>query len=136
MLPWARQGASFSPKGGKSGEPEAAHARVSFLRYTLIPTSILLGLGAAPLWSAQGTYLTTMGSMHAEKTGKLGKDVVSQYFGIFFLIYQSAGGFGNLISSLVFGQTPTQGNRKEVVTMEGPWSLYTRPHSGLEQVVP
>ncbi|XP_026934913.1 protein unc-93 homolog A isoform X1 [Sagmatias obliquidens] len=77
--------------------------------YTLIPTSILLGLGAAPLWSAQGTYLTTMGSTHAEKTGKLGKDVVSQYFGIFFLIYQSAGGFGNLISSLVFGQTPTQG---------------------------
>ncbi|XP_026934922.1 protein unc-93 homolog A isoform X2 [Sagmatias obliquidens] len=78
--------------------------------YTLIPTSILLGLGAAPLWSAQGTYLTTMGSTHAEKTGKLGKDVVSQYFGIFFLIYQSAGGFGNLISSLVFGQTPTQGS--------------------------
>nr|XP_030708693.1 protein unc-93 homolog A isoform X2 [Globicephala melas] len=78
--------------------------------YTLIPTSILLGLGAAPLWSAQGTYLTTMGSTHAEKTGKLGKDVVSQYFGIFFLLYQTAGVFGNLTSSLVFGQTPTQGS--------------------------
>ncbi|XP_022418753.1 protein unc-93 homolog A isoform X2 [Delphinapterus leucas] len=78
--------------------------------YTLIPTSILLGLGAAPLWSAQGTYLTIMGNTHAEKRGKVRRDVVSQYFGIFFLIYQSSGVIGNLISSLVFGQTPAQGS--------------------------
>lgn len=77
--------------------------------YTLIPTSILLGLGAAPLWSAHGTYLTITGNTHAEKAGKVGKDVVNHYFGIFFLIFQSAGVWGNLISSLVFGQTPTQG---------------------------
>ncbi|XP_037673635.1 protein unc-93 homolog A [Choloepus didactylus] len=76
--------------------------------YTLIPTSILLGLGGAPLWSAQCTYLTILGNKHAAKAGKLGKDVVSQYFGIFFLIFQSSGVWGNLISSLVFGQTPTQ----------------------------
>ncbi|XP_012514747.1 PREDICTED: protein unc-93 homolog A isoform X4 [Propithecus coquereli] len=76
--------------------------------YTLIPTSILLGLGAAPLWSAQCTYLTIVGNAHAEKAGKLGKDVVNQYFGIFFLIFQSSGVWGNLISSLVFGQTPSK----------------------------
>lgn len=76
--------------------------------YTLIPTSILLGLGAAPLWSAQCTYITIMGNAHAQEVGKLGKDVVNQYFGIFFLIFQSSGVWGNLISSLVFGQTPTQ----------------------------
>ncbi|XP_034508861.1 protein unc-93 homolog A-like, partial [Ailuropoda melanoleuca] len=76
--------------------------------YTLIPTSILLGLGAAPLWSAQCTYLTIMGNTQAEKVGKVGRDVVNQYFGIFFLIFQSSGVWGNLISSLVFGQTPTQ----------------------------
>uniref|UniRef100_A0A2K6EY69 Protein unc-93 homolog A n=1 Tax=Propithecus coquereli TaxID=379532 RepID=A0A2K6EY69_PROCO len=78
--------------------------------YTLIPTSILLGLGAAPLWSAQCTYLTIVGNAHAEKAGKLGKDVVNQYFGIFFLIFQSSGVWGNLISSLVFGQTPSKGS--------------------------
>nr|XP_002817631.3 protein unc-93 homolog A isoform X2 [Pongo abelii] len=78
--------------------------------YTLIPTSILLGLGAAPLWSAQCTYLTIMGNTHAEKAGKHGKDMVNQYFGIFFLIFQSSGVWGNLISSLVFGQTPSQGS--------------------------
>ncbi|KAM4816637.1 protein unc-93 homolog A isoform X2 [Urocitellus parryii] len=77
--------------------------------FTLIPTSILLGLGAAPLWSAQCTYLTVLGNTHAQEVGKLGEDVVNQYFGIFFLIFQSSGVWGNLISSLVFGQTPTQG---------------------------
>ncbi|KAM8788027.1 protein unc-93 homolog A [Rhynchonycteris naso] len=76
--------------------------------YTLIPTSILLGLGAAPLWSAHCTYLTVTGNTHAEKAGKRGQDVVNQYFGIFFLIFQSSGVWGNLISSLVFGRTPTQ----------------------------
>ncbi|XP_054578250.1 protein unc-93 homolog A isoform X2 [Eptesicus fuscus] len=78
--------------------------------YTLIPTSILLGLGAAPLWSAQSTYLTVVGNAHAEKAGKAGRDVVNQYFGIFFLLFQSSGVWGNLISSLVFGQKPTQGS--------------------------
>lgn len=78
----------------------------------MIPTSVLVGLGAAALWSAQGTYLTIVGNMQARKTGQVGKDVVNQYFGIFFLIFQSSGVWGNLISSLVFGQTPTQGNRK------------------------
>ena len=29
--------------------------------YTLIPASVLVGLGAAPLWSAKCTYLTTIG---------------------------------------------------------------------------
>lgn len=77
--------------------------------YTLIPTSVLLGLGAAPLWSAHSTYLTIMGSTRARKAGKVGKDVVNHYFGMFFLIFQLSGVWGNLISSLVFGQTPTQG---------------------------
>ncbi|XP_036281500.1 protein unc-93 homolog A-like [Pipistrellus kuhlii] len=77
--------------------------------YTLIPTSILLGLGAAPLWAAQSTYLTVAGNAHAERTGQLGRHVVNKYFGVFFLIYQSSGVWGNLISSLVFGHEPTKG---------------------------
>ncbi|XP_040584236.1 protein unc-93 homolog A isoform X2 [Mesocricetus auratus] len=72
--------------------------------YTLIPTSVLLGLGAGPLWSAQCTYITIMGNLQAQKKGKIPRDVVTQYFGIFFLIFQSSGVWGNLISSLVFSQ--------------------------------
>ncbi|XP_076409022.1 protein unc-93 homolog A isoform X1 [Peromyscus maniculatus bairdii] len=75
--------------------------------YTLIPTSILLGLGAAPLWASQCTYITIVGNLQAKKEKKLGKDVVNQYFGVFFLVFQSSGVCGNLISSLVFSQTPT-----------------------------
>ncbi|XP_072499984.1 protein unc-93 homolog A-like [Notamacropus eugenii] len=81
--------------------------------YTLIPTSIILGLGGAPLWSAQCTYLTISGNIYAQKTGKLGKDIINQYFGIFFLIFQSSGVWGNLISSLVLQQESTQGENPE-----------------------
>nr|XP_056709062.1 protein unc-93 homolog A-like [Euleptes europaea] len=76
--------------------------------YTLIPTSMILGLGGAPLWSAKCTYLTIAGNSYAQKAGKIGKDVINQYFGIFFLIFQSSGVWGNLISSLVFGQSPNR----------------------------
>ncbi|XP_051471235.1 protein unc-93 homolog A isoform X2 [Apus apus] len=72
--------------------------------YTLIPTSIILGLGGAPLWSAKCTYLTIAGNSYAEKAGKNGKDIINQYFGVFFLIFQSSGIWGNLISSLIFSQ--------------------------------
>ncbi|XP_027731954.1 protein unc-93 homolog A-like, partial [Vombatus ursinus] len=82
--------------------------------FTLIPTAIILGLGAAPLWSAESTYLTMSGNIHAKKTRKLGKDVINQYFGIFFLIFQTSGVWGNLISSLVFQQNPP----KEEITEE------------------
>ncbi|XP_050805087.1 protein unc-93 homolog A isoform X4 [Gopherus flavomarginatus] len=78
--------------------------------YTLIPTSIILGLGGAPLWSAKCTYLTTAGNLYAQKAGKIGRDVINQYFGLFFLIFQSSGVWGNLISSLIFGQTTTTGS--------------------------
>uniref|UniRef100_A0A8C9EHX0 Protein unc-93 homolog A n=1 Tax=Pavo cristatus TaxID=9049 RepID=A0A8C9EHX0_PAVCR len=73
--------------------------------YTLIPTSVILGLGGAPLWSAKCTYLTIAGNSYAEKAGKIGKDIINQYFGVFFLIFQSSGIWGNLISSLILSQS-------------------------------
>lgn len=105
-------------------------------RYTLIPTSILLGLGAAPLWSAQCTYITIMGNTHAEEAGKIGRDVVNQYFGIFFLMHQLSGVWGNLISSLVFGQLPTKGKREQGSMVTVGRSLLPLAHvfiPGLEQ---
>ncbi|XP_061756869.1 protein unc-93 homolog A isoform X3 [Nerophis ophidion] len=72
--------------------------------YTLIPTSVILGLGGSPLWSAKCTYLTISGNVQAAKEGKKGSDVINQYFGIFFFIFQSSAVWGNLMSSLIFGQ--------------------------------
>ncbi|XP_031178285.1 protein unc-93 homolog A [Sander lucioperca] len=72
--------------------------------YTLMPTSVILGLGGSPLWSAKCTYLTISGNIQASKDGKKGSDVINQYFGIFFFIFQSSAVWGNLMSSLIFGQ--------------------------------
>ncbi|NWV55537.1 UN93A protein, partial [Daphoenositta chrysoptera] len=76
--------------------------------YTLIPTSVILGLGGAPLWSAKCTYLTIAGTSYAEKAGKNAKDIINQYFGVFFLVFQSSGIWGNLISSLILSQSSTK----------------------------
>ncbi|CAL8314826.1 unnamed protein product [Boreogadus saida] len=72
--------------------------------YTLIPTSAILGLGGSPLWSAKCTYLTISGNLQASIDGKKGSDVINSYFGIFFFIFQSSAVWGNLMSSLIFGQ--------------------------------
>ena len=69
-----------------------------------MPTSVILGLGGSPLWSAKCTYLTISGNVQAVKEGKKGSDVINQYFGIFFFIFQSSAVWGNLMSSLIFGQ--------------------------------
>uniref|UniRef100_A0AAR2JSM9 Protein unc-93 homolog A n=2 Tax=Pygocentrus nattereri TaxID=42514 RepID=A0AAR2JSM9_PYGNA len=71
---------------------------------SLITTSAILGLGGSTLWSAKCTYLTISGNDQAEKENKKGQDVINQYFGIFFLIFQSSAVWGNLMSSLIFRQ--------------------------------
>ncbi|KAM4694701.1 protein unc-93 homolog A-like [Discoglossus pictus] len=76
--------------------------------YSLIITSAILGTGGGPLWASKCTYLTVSGIKYAKRTGKKKMDVVNEYFGIFFLIYQSAGVWGNLISSLVLSQKPSK----------------------------
>ncbi|XP_034018456.1 protein unc-93 homolog A [Thalassophryne amazonica] len=74
--------------------------------YTLMPTSVILGLGGSPLWSAKCTYLTISGNLQAAREGKKGSDIINHYFGVFFFIFQSSAVWGNLMSSLIFGQDP------------------------------
>ncbi|XP_029352746.1 protein unc-93 homolog A [Echeneis naucrates] len=81
--------------------------------YTLMPTSVILGLGGSPLWSAKCTYLTISGNIQASKEGKKGSDIINQYFGIFFFIFQSSAVWGNLMSSLIFGQDTNIANIPE-----------------------
>ncbi|XP_069788247.1 protein unc-93 homolog A isoform X2 [Narcine bancroftii] len=81
--------------------------------YTLIPTAVILGLGGAPLWSAKCTYLTICGNQYAEKFNEVPANVINHYFGIFFLIFQSSSVWGNLMSSLIFQYTSSEGNITE-----------------------
>ncbi|XP_071945362.1 protein unc-93 homolog A-like [Antedon mediterranea] len=72
---------------------------------TLIPSSFLIGLAAAPLWTAQGTYLTTSAISLADLTNEVPETLLNRFNGIFFVIFQSNQVVGNLISSLVLQQT-------------------------------
>ncbi|KAK4316099.1 hypothetical protein Pmani_012743 [Petrolisthes manimaculis] len=72
--------------------------------WTLVPTSIILGLGAAPMWSAKCTYLTQVGSKYADIVGENAEVIIVRFFGIFFLFFQSTQVWGNLISSAVLSQ--------------------------------
>merc|ERR1712001_693575 len=67
--------------------------------YTIIPGAIVVGIGAAPMWSAKCTYLTQVGNRYAELSGVPVEPIIVRFFGIFFLFFQSSSVWGNLISS-------------------------------------
>ena len=69
--------------------------------YTLVPSGILLGLGAAPMWASKATYLTQLGQVYAKLTDQSVEAIIVRFFGFFFLAWQTAELWGNLISSLV-----------------------------------
>ncbi|XP_063044373.1 protein unc-93 homolog A-like [Engraulis encrasicolus] len=71
---------------------------------SLIPTSAVLGLAGGPLWSAKCTYLTLSAQRQAQEEEGQAQDLLSQYFGIFFAMFQSSAIWGNLLSSLIFSQ--------------------------------
>ncbi|XP_069811120.1 protein unc-93 homolog A-like [Dendropsophus ebraccatus] len=99
--------------------------------YTLIPASVLLGLGASPLWTAKCTYLTVSARRHAVKSGQKDMHVINQYFGIFFFVFQTSRIWGNLISSLVLNLAQpndetilnnTDCGAKEALILSANWS--------------
>lgn len=72
--------------------------------YTLVPAGILLGLGAAPMWAAKATYLTQAGGVYAKLTDQPVDAIIVRFFGFFFLAWQTAELWGNLVSSLVLSE--------------------------------
>ena len=66
---------------------------------TLIPGAVVLGLGAAPMWSAKCTYLTQVGNRYADLCKVDVEPIIVRFFGIFFLFFQSSSIWGPLISS-------------------------------------
>ena len=55
---------------------------------TLVTTSILVGLFAAPLWTAQCSYFTRCAVRYAKMSGEVEGAVVARFFGIFFMFFQ------------------------------------------------
>lgn len=77
--------------------------------FTLVPAGILVGLGAAPMWASKATYLTQVGQVYAKITEQPVDAIIVRFFGFFFLAWQTAELWGNLISSLVLSNGPHGG---------------------------
>ncbi|XP_014680666.1 PREDICTED: protein unc-93 homolog A-like [Priapulus caudatus] len=70
--------------------------------WTLMPTAFILGVGGAPLWAAKCTYLSQIASDYADLTKQSREAVISMFFGVFFMFFQSGQIWGNLISASIF----------------------------------
>lgn len=57
---------------------------------SIVPASVVIGLGAAPLWSAKCSYITRMAIWYANLTNSFAHHVMSRFFGIFFMVYQTS----------------------------------------------
>lgn len=107
--------------------------------YTLIPTAILVGLGAAPMWSAKCTYLTKVGTRYAHLVGDKPELIITRFFGIFFLFFQSTQVWGNLIASLVLSTGVSELNRTDDDLSKCgknfcPWTKFGDDNSTSEEV--
>lgn len=67
--------------------------------YTMIPGGLMVGLGGGPLWCAKCTYLTVVSEAYASISDLAADVLVTRFFGLFFMFYQMAQVWGNLISS-------------------------------------
>ncbi|XP_052798386.1 protein unc-93 homolog A-like [Mya arenaria] len=87
---------------------------------TLIPSSVLLGLTAGPMWTSQSVYLSDMAYSYAGRKNSDSHTILSKYNGIFFAMYETTQITGNLISSIVLQQgTYNYTNTNETVKFCG-----------------
>ncbi|XP_073956095.1 UNC93-like protein [Choristoneura fumiferana] len=69
--------------------------------YTLVPAGMMVGFGGGPLWCAKCTYLSVMAEPYEKLSGIPAEVLVVRFFGLFFMFYQMAQIWGNLISSAI-----------------------------------
>ena len=55
---------------------------------SMSPASVIVGLAAAPLWTAQCAYFIAMAGKYSSLSGENNDDVVTKFFGIFFFFFQ------------------------------------------------
>lgn len=87
--------------------------------YTLVPAGVLLGIGAAPMWASKATYLTQVAGVYAKLTDQAVDGIIVRFFGFFFLAWQTAEVWGNLISSLVLTNAHGSGSSSNSSNYDG-----------------
>ncbi|KAL5016513.1 hypothetical protein ScPMuIL_006102 [Solemya velum] len=86
---------------------------------TLVPASVLLGILGAPLWTAQGLYITANSIAYAEIHHETTHAVLSRSNAFFFTCFESTQITGNLISSLVLHRSDYATNTTDSVKICG-----------------
>lgn len=78
--------------------------------FLVFPMSILLGIMAGPMWSAQATYVTTLALVYCQHRKNVFDpgDVINQFMGVFFGFHRCSQILGNLISTLIFARNETE----------------------------
>ncbi|KPJ08594.1 UNC93-like protein [Papilio machaon] len=88
--------------------------------YTLVPAGLMVGFGGGPLWCAKCTYLAVVAEPYAKLSGVSADVLVVRFFGLFFMFYQMAQIWGNLVSSAILssslGETVTYFNETLVTS--------------------
>ncbi|KAL4235137.1 Protein unc-93 A [Mactra antiquata] len=70
--------------------------------YTVIPASIIVGIGLSHLWLASQAYITDIAKHYALMTNTKPQDKLNFFLGIFYAFTYSCNIWGNLASSFVF----------------------------------
>ncbi|CAH2048731.1 unnamed protein product, partial [Iphiclides podalirius] len=73
--------------------------------YTLVPAGMMVGFGGGPLWCAKCTYLSVVAEPYAKLSGVKADVLVVRFFGLFFMFYQMAQIWGNLVSSAILSSS-------------------------------
>lgn len=68
--------------------------------YTLVPSSILLGIGSGPVWAGLSTHLATTAITVAPHVMDSIDNLIARFTGTFFFIFQLTQILGNIVSSL------------------------------------
>ena len=70
--------------------------------YTLVPASLIIGIGSGPIWTAGSAHLVKVAVLSAPKLGLDQNLVISNLVSIFFFFFRMSQIPGNLASSLIF----------------------------------
>ncbi|CAF3381768.1 unnamed protein product [Rotaria socialis] len=80
-------------------------ANIKPLPVLMYISATLVGLAAAPLWTAKATYLNQIARYHSQHKKQTHEISVSLFFGIFFALFGTNTIWGNLISYFVLAQS-------------------------------
>lgn len=70
--------------------------------YTLIPSSLLLGLATGPLWTSQNLYIAASATRISQKNNKELIYILNKHNGIFYSLMGIAFASGSIVSSVIF----------------------------------